>query len=583
MKVVLAALNAKYIHSSLALKYLEQSARKVCPGIVRKEYTINNGLLDILGDIYSEKPDVVGLACYIWNIEMTLQLGQLIKKVQPNVRIVLGGPEVSYESADFLRKNPFVDFIVLGEGEETMPALLAALSAGKNGKNIRGLTYRDRDGIREGVPQVVDKLDQIPFPYYDGDMEELKDKIIYYESSRGCPFSCQYCLSSATAGVRFLSLERVFADLRFFIRHNVRQVKFVDRTFNARKEHYWPIIQFLAAQECRTNFHFEIAADILDEEVLQFLHRVPAGRIQFEIGVQSTHEPTLKQIQRSNEWEKLTASVKRIVANGNMHVHLDLIVGLPLETCERFAQSFNDVYALQPHMLQIGFLKLLRGSGIRICAKQHDYVYMDTAPYEVLANRYMSYEEIRRLKIMEELFNQIYNSGRFRYLLPFFIERHENNAFLFYRKLTAFWEQTNRHLVAHSTKAIYQYLTDFYRETQRDGEDEFLELLKFNALMSENGTVRPDFLPWNDEQWSEEKNAFWRNELLLQKYLPEFRFTNWREVKKRYHLEVFSAQSLKNLTVGQAQAEYVPVLFSYCDGKTSWQRIDAADFWPVGN
>ncbi|HEY3424537.1 MAG TPA: DUF4080 domain-containing protein, partial [Negativicutes bacterium] len=567
MKTVLTTLNAKYIHSSLALRCLAVYCRPVCPDIVIKEYSINNGVLAILSDIYQEKPDVLGLACYIWNIEMTLILIGLLKKVLPDVLIVLGGPEVSYDPAQIMRCHDNVDYIVQGEGEEILHKLLTHLLSGDARKSlsIPGLAFRQNDQIVVGDgPQVVADLDVIPFHYCDTDMIDLKDKIIYYESSRGCPFSCQYCLSSITCGVRFFKPERVIQDLQFFIRHDVKQVKFVDRTFNARKEHYLPLLQFLARQNCRTNFHFEMAADLLDEETICFLQDVPPGRFQLEIGIQSTHQPTLLEIRRYNQWHKIADSVSRILSYNNMHVHLDLIVGLPQEDYTKFGQSFNAVYELQPDMLQIGFLKLLKGSGIRERAADHEYVYMNIAPYEVLANQDLPYEDVRRLKIFEEMFNQVYNSGRFRQALSFIIQITGGNAFAFYHKLVTYWEERQYHVVAHTSKAVYRYLLDFCLVQYPCVVEEFQEFLKWGALVSEKGAVQPEFLPWNQEKWADEKTQFWRNASLVRRYLPDYKFTTWREIKKNHHIEVFAIDIPNYLSqAGVINKQYTPVLFSY--------------------
>lgn len=578
MKVLLTTLNAKYIHSSLALKYLKVVCQKVVPNTILKEYTINNHLLDIVGDIYSEEPDIIGFACYIWNIEMVLKIAQTIKKILPRTVIVLGGPEVSYEVDELIEENPFIDYVVMGEGEDTFAELLKQVLKGQEFSSLPGLAFGKGTQVIVGLPQVVKDINSIPFPYQDRDMDELKDKIIYYESSRGCPFSCQYCLSSATQGVRFLPLERVFEELQFFIKHDVRQVKFVDRTFNAKKEYYLPILKFLAKQSGRTNFHFEIAADLIDEEVLTFLKELPPGRVQFEIGVQSTHEPTLQKIQRKNDWKRIADNVKKIISYDNIHLHLDLIVGLPYETYERFKQSFNDVYSLQPHMLQIGFLKLLRGSGIRKTAIEHGYLFVEAAPYEVLENDYLTYREVRQLKILEDVFEQLYNSGRFSYVLPFLLEIHGQDPFSFYELLTQYWQSRQLHQVSHTIKSIYTYLIDFCERYYPEQRLRFLEVLKFNALVNEKGTLRPEFLPWNGEEWIAEKSDFWRDEQLVRRYLPEYTFTNWRDIKKQYHIEVFHGNVLAHSFVRGEEKVLTPVLFSFHNSSAKWQYVSQQDF-----
>jgi len=586
VKVVLSTLNAKYIHSSLALRCLASFCQAPGRTIAVREYTVNNGLLEILSDLYVCHATVIGLACYIWNIEASLQLAALIKKIQPKTIVVLGGPEVSYQPEDILREHEAVDYIVLGEGEQTLEALLTMLSQGQKVESVPGLAYRGPQDIVTSLPQQVTQLDDIPFPYTHEEMRALKDKILYYESSRGCPFACQYCLSSATAGVRFVSLARVLRDLQFFIEHDVKQVKFVDRTFNARKEHYFPILKFLAQQTCRTNFHFEIAADIWDQEVVEFLRQVPVGRFQFEIGIQSTNEQTLTAIKRHNNWSKIVKNVSQVRDYGNIHLHLDLIVGLPYENVCVFAKSFDEVYRLQPDMLQIGFLKLLKGSGIRQNAASHGYIAMTTAPYEVLANNYMDYATIRHLKIVEEVFEQIYNSGRFQQSLPWLIGLVNGGAFTFYSKLADYWEQHGYHLVAHSSKNLYKYLAEFCTCFYPQARNEHNELLKFDALMSEHGAVRPEFLPWNqvnqaaNDNWAEQKTAFWRDSDRVRRYLPNFTFTTWRDIKKTYHIEVFSVDIPAYLQNGEGlEKREVAVLFSYQNTNPSYQVINYDDFW----
>jgi len=582
MKVVLSTLNAKFIHSSLALKYLEATCRHICPDISSKEYTINNDLLTILSDIYTEQPAVVGLACYIWNVDMTLKLVGLLKKVLPAVVIILGGPEVSYDPEKIIAQNNAVDFVVQGEGEETMQALLVALKSNAAVNGIVGLAFRQNGEVIVGKQQIIAELNTIPFPYHDEDIDKLKDKIIYYETARGCPFSCSYCLSSTTSGVRFFSLERIYSDLKYFIAHNVRQVKFVDRTFNARKEHYLPILRFLAEQDCRTNFHFEIAVDILDDEVLEFLKYVPVGRFQFEIGIQSTYKPTLAEISRHNNWPKIVDSVTKIISYQNIHVHLDLIVGLPQESYVQFGQSFNDVYQLQPQMLQIGFLKLLKGAAIRADADRYNYVYLDYAPYEVLANHWLTYGDLRKLKIVEEVFNQVYNTGRFKYALQFLITLHNENAFAFYHDLATYWEERELHLVAHSSKSLYKYILDFCTIQHKQEVDLIQEFLKYDALMSEKGAVRPEVLSWNKEKWTKEKGAFWSQQEQVRNYVPEYTFTTWRDVNKKHHIEVFSIDLPEYLQSRTIVHVDTPMLFLYGQDSTRCQPIVRSDFWQIG-
>lgn len=572
MTVLLTTLNAKYIHSSLALRSIKEYCKDVAELRLR-EFTINHPVLDILSEIYEEKPRIVCFACYIWNVEMTLELIGLLKKVLPKAIVVCGGPEASHQPRACLARG--VDYVVLGEGEETMRALLTCLKAGKGVERVGALAYGNGGEIRVGKPAAVARLDLLPFAYRDMDMEELRDKIIYYESSRGCPFACQYCLSSATSGVRFLAVERVLAELAFFIRHGVRQVKFVDRTFNAKKEHFLPILRFLARQDCRANFHFEIAADLLDDEALDVLAAMPKGRVQFEIGVQSTNEKTLAAIRRVNRWERIVQTVTRLLSFQNMHLHLDLIVGLPEEDCASFQQSFNDCYALGADMLQIGFLKLLRGSGMRERAAELGYQYTDAAPYQVLSNRWISYDEMRALQIFEDVFERYYNSGKFVFALTYMVEATGGNAFRFYEGLTRFWRERNLHLAAQSPKSLFWTLIEYCETVCAQCVWALRQLLKFDALRA-GGALRPDFLQWNGDAYYEETTVFWR-EGAAGRYIAGYRFASWREVRKRYHIEVFDFDPTAPRPGGRTRREITPILFDF--GAGAYQRIEKSDFW----
>ena len=597
MKVVLSTLNAKYIHSSLALYSLAQAGKKEDRDLVVREYSVNNQLLEVLADLYGEAPAVLGLACYIWNIDMILALAGMVKKVLPLTVIVLGGPEAGAAPEEILLKQPGVDAVVLGEGEQIWAELLDALDRRESLAIVPGLAIRSGQEVAfTGSPGIIASLDSLEFAYSDQDMTRLKDKIIYYESSRGCPFFCQYCLSGNTGKVRCRSLASVYRELAFFIRHQVKQVKFVDRTFNANKKHYFPIMRFLADQKCQTNFHFEMSADLLDEEVLVFLAQVPAGRFQFEIGVQSTAPATLQALQRRNDWQKIVSNVKTVRNYDNIHLHLDLIVGLPYETWDDFERSFNDVYSLRPHMLQIGFLKLLKGSGIRRKAQQYGYIAMEDAPYEVLGHAALSYKEIRRLKQMEEVFNQVYNSGYLPRTLKFLIQLRQNNAFQFFISLAEYWEAANLFLAAHSPKNILHHMLHYVAAHHPEYLALTQELMKFDVLMDGRGG-RPEFLPWNESlldsedagttksdtsnRWLEAKNDFWRSGDIVKKYVPDFRFSSWRDLHKRYHIEVFSVDIPRWTESGSEclQPEIVPVLFVKACGGNTFQMIAAGDFF----
>ncbi|MDL2280684.1 B12-binding domain-containing radical SAM protein [Selenomonadales bacterium OttesenSCG-928-I06] len=581
MKVLLTTLNSKYIHSCLALYYLRNSLNdfKDKIDVELKEYTINNNVAEIMSDIFKLNPDVVAFTCYIWNIEETIRLKTLLKKVLPNVKIIFGGPEVSYddfESAPSLFAD--VDYFVLGEGEENFRDLIISLLQNdEKYKLLQGVLWREKQLLQgDKTPQIIKELDKIPFPYSDSDFEDLKDKIIYYESSRGCPFSCSYCLSSATSGVRYFSIDRVIEDLKIFIKHNVKQVKFVDRTFNSKVDHYLPILQFLAVQDCRTNFHFEITASNWSEEAVEIFRKAPKGRFQFEIGVQSTYLPALNAINRHDNFAAVSQNVQLLKKFDNIHLHLDLIIGLPYETKDDFKNSFNDVYALNIDQLQIGFLKLLKGSNIRKDCAKHEYVFLDYAPYEVLANKYISYDEIRKLKILEKVFNLVYNSSNFKYSLNWLVLQ-EKSPFEFYEKLALFWEERDWQFVGHKAESVYYNLYLFCAEFYPQFLDVYMELLKFDALLYLKNNKRLQFLSWDKEYNSNEndsvaelKNSFYQDTEKIKKYIPNFNFTNWREVKKKYHVEVFS-KDIVDFVLGVSKLsnftsnEKLAVLFLYED------------------
>ncbi|HWQ75887.1 MAG TPA: DUF4080 domain-containing protein, partial [Syntrophomonas sp.] len=412
MSVLLSTLNAKYIHSSLALRYLQAYCRKYCDlQIGIKEFSINENPEDILAAVYLQQPQILCLSCYIWNIEPILELTSNYKKISPETVIILGGPEVSYDAEQLLQAHPEIDYIVRGEGEVTLLELLTALSNRGTVGGIAGITYRQGDVVSSNPDRPLLKdLDEIPFPYPE-DMKDFSDKIVYYESSRGCPYNCSYCLSSTQHGVRFFSLPRVKRDLAFLAAQEIREIKFVDRTFNCHEERAMEIISWIIGLKAKTKFHLEIEADSLSERMLQFLTTVPAGIFNLEIGIQSTYAPALQAVNRKSDWTRNRDHISRLLAGKNFHIHLDLIAGLPEETYDDFTRSFNDVFCLEPDVLQLGFLKLLKGSAVRETCAEHGYIFQSRPPYKVLANRYINPAEMIRLQQIEILLDRFYNSG----------------------------------------------------------------------------------------------------------------------------------------------------------------------------
>ena len=538
MNVVLSTLNSKFIHSSLALRYLKAYGEAHGQAYDIVEYTINMPVLHILSDITEHDIDVLGFACYIWNIEMTLHVVDMVKAVRPDIKIVLGGPEVSFTADELLERCPNIDYIVQGEGEEAFHALVTALQVGNDGLDpvIPGVRGR-RDGSILGSLEAVEvsDLSSIPFPYTEEDMEDLEHKIIYYESSRGCPFSCQYCLSGNKNTVRFFPQERTLEELQWFIDHGVKQVKFVDRTFNCAPHHHRPLMEFMRDSDTDMNFHLEMEPELMTEWETNILCETPPGRIQIEVGVQSTHKKTLDAINRYNDWPYIQKSIRPIIQAGRTHVHMDLIVGLPHEDFNRFGQSFNDLFSLQPHALQIGFLKLLKGSGVRRM-REYKYVADPLAPYEVLSTHVLPYDDVRFLKYFEDVFERFYNSERFRTTFGYIGQQlihGETDAFTYFCDMTRAWLKEGNHKV--NLKDIDQ-IEFLYRFFLAKGDTIAAELLQYDTLVSYRGKVRSDAvgLPKQTKELLQVGEAFWRNEEIASTFIPNYTFKEWRKIRQQY-------------------------------------------------
>ena len=538
MNVVLSTLNSKFIHSSLALRYLKAYGEAHGQAYDIVEYTINMPVLHILSDITEHDIDVLGFACYIWNIEMTLHVVDMVKAVRPDIKIVLGGPEVSFTADELLERCPNIDYIVQGEGEEAFHALVTALQLGNDGLNpvIPGVRGR-RNGSILGSAEAVEvrDLSTIPFPYTEEDMKDLEHKIIYYESSRGCPFSCQYCLSGNKNTVRFFPQERTLEELQWFIDHGVKQVKFVDRTFNCAPKHHRPLMEFMRDTETDMNYHLEMEPELMTDWETNILCETPPGRIQIEVGVQSTHKKTLDAINRYNDWPYIQKSIRPIIQAGRTHVHMDLIVGLPHEDFNRFGQSFNDLFSLQPHALQIGFLKLLKGSGVRRM-REYKYVADPLAPYEVLSTHVLPYDDVRFLKYLEDVFERFYNSERFRTTFAYIGQQlihGETDAFSYFCDMTRAWLKEGNHKV--NLKDIDQ-IEFLYRFFLAKGDTIAAELLQYDTLVSYRGKVRSDAvgLPKQTKELLQVGEAFWRNEEIASIFIPNYTFKEWRKIRQQY-------------------------------------------------
>lgn len=496
MKILLAACNAKYIHSNLAVYNLKSCSGKYSPNVVIKEYTINQIRDDILKDIYLEQPDVICFSCYIWNISFVKELVPDLKKILPHVDFWAGGPEVSYDAVEFLKKNPAFFGVMVGEGEETFHELAGYYIERKpeNLKEIRGVAFHDEtkvpDIVHTGWRELMD-LSKVPFAY--SNLTEFKNRIIYYESSRGCPFSCSYCLSSIDKKLRFRDIELVKNELQFFIDNKVPQVKFVDRTFNCKHDHAMAIWRYITEHDNGiTNFHFEISADLLREEELVLMKTMRPGLIQLEIGVQSTNPQTIKAIRRTMDFEKLKGIVEQIHGFGNIHQHLDLIAGLPYEGYESFHKSFCDVYALRPEQFQLGFLKVLKGSYMMEMTGEYQILYKDREPYEVLSTAWLTYGEILGLKMVESMVEVYYNSGQFKHTLVF-LEQYFEDPFRMYEALGRFYEKKGYSEISHSRMRRYEILMEFAGEQKEIPLEVLSDVMLLDLYLRENLKSRPSF------------------------------------------------------------------------------------------
>ena len=495
LKILLAACNAKYIHSNLAVYNLKSCSGEYSPNVVIKEYTINQIQDDILKDIYLEQPDVICFSCYIWNISFVKELVPDLKKILPHVDFWAGGPEVSYDAVEFLKKNPAFFGVMVGEGEETFHELAGYYIERKpeNLKEIRGVAFHDEtkvpDIVHTGWRELMD-LSKVPFAY--SNLTEFKNRIIYYESSRGCPFSCSYCLSSIDKKLRFRDIELVKKELQFFIDNKVPQVKFVDRTFNCKHDHAMAIWRYITEHDNGiTNFHFEISADLLREEELALMKTMRPGLIQLEIGVQSTNPQTIKAIRRTMDFEKLKGIVEQIHSFGNIHQHLDLIAGLPYEGYESFHKSFCDVYALRPEQFQLGFLKVLKGSHMMEMTGEYQILYKDREPYEVLSTAWLTYGEILGLKMVESM-EVYYNSGQFKHTLVF-LEQYFEDPFRMYEALGRFYEKKGYSEISHSRMRRYEILMEFAGEQKEIPLEVLSDVMLLDLYLRENLKSRPSF------------------------------------------------------------------------------------------
>ena len=558
MNILLMAMNAKYIHSNLAVYSLSTYAKSKGVDTTIVEYTINQTMDSILQDLYKRKPDLLAISCYIWNISQVEQLLTDFHKICPEVPIWLGGPEVSYQAELYLQAHPEVTGIICGEGEATFTELCKVYQENRNIGELSGITYRDTKGsIHQSAPAELMNLDDIPFCYED--LEEFENRIIYYESSRGCPFRCSYCLSSIDKRVRFRSLALVEKELQFFMEHKVPQVKFVDRTFNANKNHAMAIWSYILEHDNGiTNFHFEVAADLLTPEELELLSAMRPGLVQLEVGVQTTNEQTLEAIKRKTNLQKIWENAEYIHKWQNIHLHLDLIAGLPYEDLESFKKSFAEVYKARPEQLQLGFLKVLKGADMYVRKEEYDIVYTSRPPYEVLFTRWLSYEDVVELKAVEEMVENYYNSGQFTHVVEQICKEYEN-PYDFYKELAAYYQTKKLDNVSHSRMERYEILLGFMKERFKEAFLMLKDFLLYDLYLREKVKSRPSWAP-DVAGWKEEARAFYKQEKALPTYLENYAEYDEKQMMRMTHLERFSYNVL-----GDGEPGSYMVLFDYQD------------------
>lgn len=549
-KIVLVGINSQYIHTNLAIRYLKRYVEKYSDiKIDIYESNINNQMNSIISDLFSTQADCLIFSTYIWNKEYVFTIIKELKKIMSKVKIVLGGPEVTYNWKERLKENRSIDYVLVGEGERVLLNFLT-----KNPKEVRGVAYLEGEELKYlGNEPLIENLDEVVFPYTE---EELKEniKILYYESTRGCPFGCSYCLSSIDRGVRYWSLERTKEDLSKFINSGVELVKFVDRTFNIRKERYLGIWQFLLDNYREgITFHFEINANIFDDETIEFLKKVPKGYFQFEIGIQSINVETMKSINRVNVIDKLAKNIKAI--SKNIHLHVDLIAGLPYDTYEKFKKSLDYTYGLGAEMIQLGFLKILSGTQISFEIEKYEYQHMEFPPYEVLSNKFISYGELVRLKEIEKMLDYYYNSEKFKNSVGYLIEENYENPSDFFEEIADFYKRKEYLNIGHKVVAMFNNLLEFFEEKKFKNKEIFLEYLKFDyLLMGKPGTYPEWFISQKDKEL--------HNEIVTKK-----EFKSSREGFKKTELEKFSYNILTK------ENKEVTILFSYEKKETELEII----------
>ena len=563
MKKLLVGINAKFIHSNLAIRYIQKYAKIKNQIIDIEEYTINQPIDDILSSIIEAKVDILGFSCYIWNIDYIKKLIKMIKKITPETKIILGGPEVSYESIDFLKSEEAVDYIVRGEGEASTTNLFQVIEVDGLVEEVSGITYRVGNDIKETKQGIVQNMDDIPFVYEDS-MENLEHRLIYYETSRGCPYSCEYCLSSIEKGVRFRSLDKIYGELQFFLDKKVKQVKFVDRTFNAKKSHAIGIWEYLKEHDNGyTNFHFEIVADIIDDKMIKLLKTLRVGLIQLEIGIQSTNEATIVDINRATNFLELKKRILEIKSGNNIHIHLDLIAGLPKEDKKAFMNSFDDVMFMRPEQLQLGFLKVLKGSMMYKKQKDYNLSYREFPPYEIISTNDMSYTVINELKQIEKLLEIYYNSGQFVQSIEYLMTSFDSE-FRFFEEFAIYWKKEELEKYKHARISLYEIVYKFARVYV---EDDFLkELLIHDFCSKENPKKLPIFMKRNQTASKREKD-FYKNPDNRIKYFEKYADYDSKQIGRMTHIQFYEYDIIywvaRNIKRKLSRHEEIYIFYDY--------------------
>lgn len=566
MNIVVSTLNAKYIHTSLALRLLKTYAQPEYH-VDMCEFTIKDPEINIVSDLYMKKPDVIGFSCYIWNIEKTIQIVKMLKKVLPETIFILGGPEVSYDSQHWMEQVPEVDMIIRGEGEETFKQVLSCVKNGQTYQNVGSLVFRNNEQIVLTPEKANLNINSIPSPYrFPEDHADLSKRIVYFETSRGCPFQCQFCLSSIEVGVRYFAIEKVKKDILYLIDHGAKMIKFVDRTFNIKRDYALEMFQFLIDNHQGCQFQFEITADIMRPEVLEFLNEnAPHGVFRFEIGVQSTNDDTNLLVKRKQNFSKLSRTVRLIKEGGKIDQHLDLIAGLPEEDYLSFKNTFNDVIALQPEELQLGFLKMLRGTGMRAMSDQFEYKYMDHAPYEILSNRVLSFDEVVRIKRVEDILEKYWNDHRLDHSIHYLIHHEFETPFDFFQQFGDYWDGHGWGKIGHQFEDLFTRLSQFL-ESKNISQPEIVEgLMKIDYLSHFKQKPRKTW--WSDRF---DKNEMNRIRILAEQHLPTMKLfmNDTRTMSKHVMVESIAFNVDLYQSKGQIQKEK-GLLFVIYDPKNS--------------